>query len=710
MPGESSPVNQMATQKQQTTRAAPGETIPLAAGPQAKVRRQRSAGKGPQAKVRRQRSRPKRQARRRTDIDKLQLPQPSDFGFIYDSWRSSQQEALETILPMGREPIFLNAPTGSGKTAIALAWAILKHRLLQRRTIIMAERRTELDQYQTVITPMISETGRYPGAPEVAFIRGRQNYHCPHPDHPRSLRLLGDTPQALGKGEQMSSPCESPSCDLPHFDNDAPCRRRNFRNAREQCPLYHACPYYSARDQARISPVVVTTYAYGAEAINNEPILGNFDHMIADEGHDLPDILTRLASLSLALASLGYDLVNLASNPIPQTNSVMTKRFRETGRSAIALTRDLEKAVTRQSTLHMLVNFAQSVNSTVQQALELLDPSETDGQGRYRPNVPNLHYQIFRRMEDRAEEISELVTLPPEQLENYIPEDRYNPQHPVYQPIRLDHMDLVERRFWQHAPHGAIAMSGTLAQDAYRFIGLSKPPHWVDIPTPFDVNRRPVMILNRTLDLSYRTGYRDMPKLHQAVDVLLDTPGLREHKGLLLWNSYQAVSDYRKHRLEINPEDEEWLICHDPHPDDLRALQEFREARPPAVLMSPTAYQAIDLPGDLCRFVIVPRPFWPIMAPRSLAALRNKIQKGYAAAAAATRMAQACGRGFRSEEDWCLVFIIDRGGGKQIMQELNKHKISPYLAPSPESMASHAHRFIKKGTITASQSKGEKPA
>ena len=95
------------------------------------------------------------------------IPEPRELGFAYDQWRPSQLEALAEIAARERsrrratlQPmIFLNAPTGSGKTAIALAWAIMQHRSHGRRTIIMAERRAELDQYERVITPITSSRG-----------------------------------------------------------------------------------------------------------------------------------------------------------------------------------------------------------------------------------------------------------------------------------------------------------------------------------------------------------------------------------------------------------------------------------------------------------------------------------------------------------------------------------------------------------------------
>ena len=628
-------------------------------------------------------------------IEKILLPEPWELGFYYDTWRPTQLEALYRILPVQDSAICLNAPTGSGKTAIALTWAIINSRLNQDRTLIMAERRTELDQYRRVIRPHSTTSGDVPGAPEVAFVRGRYNYHCPHPQHPRNESLL-----VQPRDDRFAQPCEDPGCEQPHFNDDAPCRRHGYNKPREQCPLYHACPYYRARDRARMAPVVVTTYAYGAQALQNPNIIGSFDRLGADEAHDLPDILTGIASVSLALTSLGYDLVGLSASPIDELSPGTLDEARASGRQAISLSRDLEKAESHV-TLLMVINFAKSAAGIVSKVLSEMNPGGDDEEeAALAPNVlPDLHYQIYRRLQHRSEEMSELVTMPPEQMENYVPDDRFDCQNPLYVPVRLDHMNLIQRRFWGNATSGALIMSGTLTDDAHTYMGLDHTPETVRVSTSFDLKRRPVLVLNRHLDLSYRTGYRDMPVLYEAVDTLLDEPELRNHKGLLLWPSYLAVNNYLEHRAHTNPEDIPNLITHDSPPDDQRALREFQAAGAPAVLMSPTAYQAIDLPGDLCRYIIVPRPFWPVLAPGSLAWLRNQAHRGYAAATAATRVAQACGRGFRQDDDWCLVFIIDKGYKSQVISEIAKHDISPMLAPSPESMASHARAFIRKGSI-----------
>ena len=136
---------------------------------------------------------------------------------------------------------------------------------------------------------------------------------------------------------------------------------------------------------------------------------------------------------------------------------------------------------------------------------------------------------------------------------------------------------------------------------------------------------------------------------------------------------------------------------HCPHPQH-PAAGSAPLSEPPAVLMSPTAFQAIDLPGDQCRYIIITRPFWPIMSPGSLATRRGEIYGSYANMVAATRMAQACGRGFRSEDDWCMVFIIDIGK-RAIYHELKKFGVNGILAPTAESMASSGARLAQGGAI-----------
>ena len=99
-------------------------------------------------------------------------------------------------------------------------------------------------------------------------------------------------------------------------------------------------------------------------------------------------------------------------------------------------------------------------------------------------------------------------------------------------------------------------------------------------------------------------------------------------------------------------------------------LRGFREHPGEAVFMSPTAYQAIDLPDDECRFIIVPRPFWPVPAAGTGDWYRRERLPEYMENTAGLKLVQAAGRGFRSAEDWCELFILDRGFGHGLMAVL----------------------------------------
>lgn len=85
---------------------------------------------------------------------------PESLGLPYDSCRPNQHRALESLGEHEEGLLCLQAPTGSGKTGIALAWGLSGG---DERTLILTQRNTELAQYERIVGFE---------HPEVAFIRG----------------------------------------------------------------------------------------------------------------------------------------------------------------------------------------------------------------------------------------------------------------------------------------------------------------------------------------------------------------------------------------------------------------------------------------------------------------------------------------------------------------------------------------------------------
>ena len=626
---------------------------------------------------------------------------PESLGLPYDSWRPNQYRALESLGEHSEDLLCLQAPTGSGKTGIALAWGISGR---DERTIILTQRNTELTQYERIVGFE---------HPDVAFIRGQRHYHC---------LLRGDKNDPRRSPALPEEPCQSdkPHCDLtdcawPRFDDAAPCH--DMKKPQEECPFYRKCPYIRSREAARKASVVVTNYRYGIYALWFDNIVGEFDRLIADEAHDLLAILTDICTLQLNLERFS-DALNRILRPddrevagIEVTRIMAERRASRAGRNpssrdfaefytaartrivaeinacqeAIgALVHNCEQAVQAERadrTLLPAVEFAQRFRILAGEIKDAFSEDEADMSGSEKRLSENVRARYY--------ELHSLADLPVDSYDNFVPPADFQPTLPRYAPVDLRRDGLARRRFWNRTAC-SLAMSGTLPQSGTLeySLGLAEMPQVLRLPQDFPAERRPVYVWSKELDLKFETGYQDRPLVHRMVDKLLDSPRLSAGKGLVLWPSYRWMHDYLEH-LEGLPAIQRQLLYHSSSEDANDALEQFKAAAAPTVLMSPSAYQAIDLPDDACRFIVIVRPFWPAPAPGTLDWHRRKCLPEFMPHTAGLKMIQAAGRGFRNEDDWCEVYVVDKGQGNSIVRELSNpdyglkvHRVSNLLIPA----------------------------
>ena len=621
---------------------------------------------------------------------------PASLGLPYDSWRPNQYRALESLAEHDEGLLCLQAPTGSGKTGIALAWGLSGG---DERTLILTQRNTELAQYERIVGFE---------HPDVAFIRGQRHYHCllrGNPDDYRRAPALPEEPCQSGKPH-----CDLTDCGWPRFDDDAPCH--DMKKPQEECPFYRECPYIRAREAARKASVVVTNYGYGIYALGLDKIVGKFDRLVADEAHDLLAILTDICTLQLNLGRFNDALTRiLQPDGRAVIGSMAERRARRAGSNpargdfadsyTTARTEVVAEINACRDAIGVLVNncrqamLAERPDRTLLPAVEFAQ--------RFRPlageicaafgadeaDMSDSEKRLSENARARHNELCSLADLSVDSYDNFVPPADFQYDRPRYAPVDLRRDGLARRRFWNRTAC-ALAMSGTLPQSgALEYsLGLAEMPPVLRLPQDFPAERRPVYVWSKELDLKFETGYRDQPLVFAMVAKLLDSPRLSAGKGLVLWPSYQWLRDYLEY-LEGLPAVQRRLLYHSSSEEANDALEQFKAAAAPMVLMSPTAYQAIDLPDDSCRFIVIVRPFWPVPSPGTLDWYRRKRLPDFMPHTAGLKMIQAAGRGFRNEDDWCEVYVVDKGQGNSIVRELRNpdyglkvYRVSDLLIPA----------------------------
>ena len=177
----------------------------------------------------------------------ISLPTPQALGFLekFEGWRPAQVEALQWLLRSQKRVKALCAPTGFGKTAVYMAYALITN----TPTCFVTDSRALQDQLMADFESI-----------GLVDIRGRRNYLC-------DLK-------------------EDYTCE----DGYA-----------ARCPYKGSvsCPASQAEMRAATSPLVVTNYDKWTSARKYGMGMSHFQQVVFDEGHKSPDALARAMQVNL---------------------------------------------------------------------------------------------------------------------------------------------------------------------------------------------------------------------------------------------------------------------------------------------------------------------------------------------------------------------------------------------------------------------------
>ena len=87
-------------------------------------------------------------------------------------------------------------------------------------------------------------------------------------------------------------------------------------------------------------------------------------------------------------------------------------------------------------------------------------------------------------------------------------------------------------------------------------------------------------------------------------------------------------------------------------------FQEFFDADPPCVLVSPSANLGLDLFDDRCRWALVVKMPYPYLGDPQVSK-RMKVDPGWYDFRTLTNLIQTYGRTCRSDTDWATTYILD---------------------------------------------------
>ena len=535
-------------------------------------------------------------------------------SFIF---RDNQLDAIISII-LGfftKENYVMEAPTGSGKSIIALLISDTLNYYFGLKGYILISDLSLLDQYTRDVNTYF---------PDFKFLKGQDNYYC----NENQLTY----PFGLCKLQGMS-----------YADID-------------ELPCSETCPYIVARKEAIKADVTLMTYQAWLIQRNYIPMImhNKGDHpfkqrefTICDEAHKLAEIIqdhftpiinkddcNKLAEIvQYAVNEFGQQMsMDCSTNPLYYKEYIDALFSENDNNRLFNNIKDYYKVVTPfRDMCASIKTLVGKNNAKAPSKTQIKLMAKADWAREY-------HCKI----EDYVTMIGETGTwalVKNQSDENTI---KFN---------CLDERYLLREHFHYHAGN-KLYMSATIGEPINYINSISSINNrYLSIPSSFDFSKSPIYYDNE-FKLSYDKKVDNLPKIIKKIIDIINNH--KDVKGIIQTGSY-AFADSLYNSV---PDDvKERLLIYTDSKNKEEQLDAYNKSKN-KILIGPSLLEGIDLKDDLCRFIIVMKIPYPSLGDKFVEK-KFKSNPQWYMWKTVNSLIQGIGRGVRNENDWCETYILD---------------------------------------------------
>ena len=172
------------------------------------------------------------------------------------------------------------------------------------------------------------------------------------------------------------------------------------------------------------------------------------------------------------------------------------------------------------------------------------------------------------------------------------------------------------------------------------------------IPSTFDFSKSPIYYYSK-YKLSYTEKNASLKCLKPILYNLLIN-NYKQYKGIIQTASYDLAKEFVK---DAPYELRRRLLLYENSLEKTNFIKRHEKSND-TILIGPSLSEGIDLPGDLCRFIIILKVPYASLKDKLVKAKMELFPSWYKADASNT-IIQGIGRGNRSKDDWCVTYIVD---------------------------------------------------
>lgn len=525
--------------------------------------------------------------------------------FPLTSPRKSQQLVIEEVdkaYKSGKRIVILEAPVGSGKSAIAVTIARSIGSVVEEGVggaHVITPRKSLQDQYF------------YDFKDHLVLMKGRNAYPCTI-DAP--IRAYTAVIKAVKEGKVKQPDKHSPNC------AEAPCK--GDTEIYKECTKARDCPYVLAIDIANEEEIVVHNLHSFIFQSNFGGKFKKRELLIIDEAHEIENTIRSFVSkniyVNVPLKEKTYEHLRSSGDIKEWTTFLMTPEFipEETDRDRNLKARDKTYVSAREEYLRKVLSLEEKDRYSGGFAVEIKPEFKRTISGE---TLIGVNFEFIPKSVAGAA-----------------------------QSLLFEYGTKV------------LLMSGTIYnKDTYcHTLGISPSDvHFIRIGSSFPKENRPIYLKPKyQVDTSHRNWEGNFPKL---IDIIKEIMSIfKDVKGLIHAPSYTAAVAL------ANAINDPRIWTHD-NTNFTSKLEEFFSSPGNGVFISPICQQGVDFHGDRARFQIIVRVPYPSTGSAFMES-QVKDDFPWYNYQSLLIFGQQIGRINRSEDDFGATFLVDERFNKYI--------------------------------------------
>lgn len=542
------------------------------------------------------------------------------FGRLGMTPRPGQAEAVNSILTEfidnGKRNVILCAPTGTGKSLIgaAAAEALSTIRVAgnvtgPRSSLLLSATNALLRQY--------SETFEKTGVDHLV-LKGASNYEC--------SALQDGTDIVTADNCAWFTMVQDMSSFTPILD--------------EHCSR---CEYKAMKDRRNTTRHVITNYSYYFIDRMYTQKFEQRDLVVWDEAHLLNDLFSEHNTIHFSVKLMQQTAMEISENV--QVVSIEVGKILKKLITDLAI-KDKINESNYDTYLNMLVEVYEFAK---ERGTKLAERAIKAGNMKVYTRINNF----VKKYEGRLCKISDFF----EYAYDHVFEHNFEEQSVTIKPIFVaGMMDCLE------AANYNLFMSATVTDDFMNTtLGLgAQTTAFIKLGSQFPKENKSVVFFN-PLSLNYTSmqNPQTLQSLASNISKIFHKHASDGDRGIILTPSFKITqlaadaitADAKKHGVKV--------FQHKSGEKLELLLNEFKAYSGKAVLLSPSMFEGIDLPGDLSRYQILVKAPYPSLGDKRMKFIADNHGQIYRAITL-MKCVQGAGRSVRSADDWAVTYILDQ--------------------------------------------------